>query len=174
MKDLELAKPAHQTSKLSRAIKKPKEFSCRGMPSLDTEYPIDSIIVKSIKIQKLLEQSSRTLRRFSREVKSLNREIDQLFVPVVEEPNVMIDANGSEFYFMDHRQIFDQLLEYSDVSDAEEPSECNTSVLGRKPKGKKRRKTNKKAQRHKEQLKGSEVINALQDPNTNGTYNEAS
>lgn len=128
MKEIQVPQVIAQPVEARRAIKKSKKPLKSEKNTLDSEYPVDDIILKCMKIQKLLEKSSQTIRRFSREIRSLNSEMDQIFRPVVQQPVVPEGNSDSEFYLLDHRAIFGKLLEYSDVSDAEEPDECNTST----------------------------------------------
>ena len=151
MKDIEFKKKSTQPSKLNKPIRKPKLYSLSKISSLETEYPVNDILLTCMRIQKLLEQSSRTISRFSKEIKALNREMDTVLRPMVEEPRVEIDGNGSEFYFLDHRKIFGQLLDYSDVSEVGEPDECNTSLISYKGVSKRRIRSKRKAIKNNEQ-----------------------
>lgn len=119
--------PTHINSpvRLQRAIRKAKAIKVDRSLALDCEYPIDDIIIKCIKIQELLERSSRAISKFSKDIKVLNREMEEFFrplgLPVVQN---VVAKEMEELDMIDHRDLFDRILEYSDVSEAEEPEEC--------------------------------------------------
>lgn len=116
--------------------------SCKKY-GLDINYEVDRIILKCMKIQKLLDKSSRVIKKFAKDVKSLNIETNQMFRPA-GLPLIRSTVNVDEVsHAINHRQIFDRILQYSDVSDEEEPNECNTSLRNYKDKRSKRHRFNK-------------------------------
>ena len=126
----DFATPTHIKApvRLQRAIKKAKAIKIDRSLALDCEYPIDDIIIKCMKIQKLLERSSRAITKFSQDIRSLNREMEEFFRPLgLPVTQNVVAKEMEELGLVDHREVFDRILEYSDVSEVEEPEECNTS-----------------------------------------------
>lgn len=132
-------KSAHVAQrKAIRKARRTREPTIESFIGLDCEYPVDDIIMKCIRIQKLLDESSRTIKRFTKTMRALNEEMNTMFrplyVPAVESRLVDFEDYG----IMDHRKIFDEILAYSDMSEAEEPNECNTSLCETKIKREKK------------------------------------
>lgn len=163
MRDLEHKNQCQNPIPTKKAITKSKHTWEIESLSLDSEHPVDDIIIKCLKIHKILKRSSRAIKQFTKEIKLLNQDLNQVFRPVIPEPIFSMEREEPGFYLLDHRQVFDRLLVYSDVSEVDEPNECNTSFNTLRRKFKKRRVASRKIRRSKEQLNQN---------NLNGTFEE--
>lgn len=128
MENVEIKKINLNLAECARANQTVSRSNFSECQSSENSYSINDIIFKCMKIQKLLERSSRTIKRFSREIRSLNKEMDRVFKPKQFEISFQEDKSEQKLYLPDHRKMFDKLLDYSDVSDVEEPEERDTSM----------------------------------------------
>lgn len=129
---------------------------------LQAEYPVDRIIIKCMRIQKLIDRSSRAIKKFSQKIKTINTTINQLLEPTGLPPILSTVDIDMSYQLMGHRHIFDQILAHSDSSDVEEPDECNTSMRDYKAKRERKRAAERRRALRRQRTPAPEAVLAAQ------------
>ena len=101
---------------LRRMIKKVRRARIGDTYGPECQSPVEDIIVKCIKIQRLLDSSSEAIRKFNEDIKVINEQMNALPRPLSVRPV----SRFGEMHQFDGKKAFDKFLDYSEVSEDEE------------------------------------------------------
>ena len=103
---------------LRRMIRKIKRARIGEIYGPECQEPVDDIIVRCIRIQRLLDSSSETIRKFTEDIAEIHKQMEEYPRPSAARPVRTVDSNG-KYVYSEKKKAFDHYLDYSDVSDTE-------------------------------------------------------